>query len=484
LTAKKTRSKGLNNFMIYSIRDWLDLYHPMILFVYGLAFFIIGMATFFQSRRHYRGELITSLRWLAVFGLMHAFFEWGDLFIPIQKFFHPESAINILRAIQLILLAASFGCMFMFAGKLLQPVLKLWHILRLLPPIIFTLWLIGPFGFGLIITEDLNRWQTMANILARYFLGFPGALFSAYALWRYGRNYIAPLTISNKTQTLRVLLISCLSLTMYGLSSGLVGPRASFFPATIINTETVTRLFVFPPPVFRTLSAVIFTVSITRALEVLGLETNRIITDMQKSEAVMLERARTARDLHDGAVQRLYGAGLLAQSLRQHVSANTNAAKGLTRLINLINELITELRTLLSGSERQNERVDLSLALVPIIEEVRHTSKMVVHWNAPTIPFLPVECVNHLAAFLRECLSNVVRHADAQSAVVTLQNKNGWLSLTVRDDGKGLPADMEVGYGVRDIRDRARLLGGQVSFDSTANEGSMITLQIPLDHNS
>jgi signal transduction histidine kinase len=198
----------------------------------------------------------------------------------------------------------------------------------------------------------------------------------------------------------------------------------------------------------------------------------------------MLERARTARDLHDGAVQRLYAAGLLAQSLRQHDSANPIIAKGLTRLINLLNELITELRTLLSGTERHDERVDLSMALIPIIEEVRHTSKINVHLNTTVVPFLPAKCVNHLAAFLRECLSNVVRHADAHFAAVTLQNKNGWLSLTIHDDGKGLPADMEVGYGVRDMRDRARLLGGQISFDSTATEGSTITLQIPKDHNS
>ncbi len=470
--------------MISSIREWLDLYHPMILFVYGLAFFIIGAATIFQSRRHYRRELVTSLRWLAAFGLMHAFFEWGDLFIPIQEFFHPESAIDILRAIQLVLLASSFGCLFMFAVNLLQSMLKLWHILRLLPAIVLALWLIGPFGLGLIITEDLNRWQTTANILARYCLGFPGALFSAYALRRYGRIYIAPLTISSKNQTLHVLLVSSLSLAMYALFSGLVVPRASFFPAAIINTETVTRLFIFPLPVFRTLAAVVFAISITRALEVFGIETNRIIAHIQRSKAVMLERARTARDLHDGTVQRLYAAGLLTQSLRRHVSANTIVAKGLTRLTDLLNELITELRTFLSGSEGQNERVDLSLALVPIIEEVRHTSKINVHLNTTVVPFLPAECVNHLAAFLRECLSNVVRHADAHSAVVLLQNKNGWLSLTVDDDGKGLPADMEVGYGVRDMRDRARLLGGQISFDSTANEGSTITLRIPLDQNS
>jgi signal transduction histidine kinase len=470
--------------MISSIRNWLDFYHPMILFVYGLAFFIIGTAAIFQSRRHYRRELVNSLRWLAAFGLIHAFFEWGDLFIPIQVFFHSESAIVILRATQLVLLAASFGCLFMFAVNLLQSVLKLWHILRLLPVMVFALWLVGPFGLGLIITEDLNRWQTTANILARYCIGFPGALFSAYALLRYGWIYIAPLTVSSKNQTLRALLVSCLSLTMYALFGGLVSPRASFFPAAIINAETVTRLFIFPPPVFRTLTAVIFAISVIRVLETFAIETNRIITDVRKSEAVILERTRTARDLHDGVVQRLYAAGLLAQSLRQHVSTNTNLAKGLTRLTNLLNELITELRTFLSGSASQNDRVELSLALFPIIEEVRHTSKMIVHWNAPDVHFLPVECVNHLAAFLRECLSNVVRHADTHSAVVTIQNKNGCLSLTVHDDGKGLPSDMEMGYGVRDMRDRARLLGGQISFDSAANQGSTITMQIPLDHNS
>src|ERR1041385_9411826 len=84
------------------------------LFVYGLGFFILGFAIILQSRRSSRLELARSLRWLAAFGITHAFNEWGDLFIPIQARYLSPLFVKLLFVIQLLLLAVSFACLFEF----------------------------------------------------------------------------------------------------------------------------------------------------------------------------------------------------------------------------------------------------------------------------------------------------------------------------------------------------------------------------------
>jgi signal transduction histidine kinase len=282
------------------------------------------------------------------------------------------------------------------------------------------------------------------------------------------------------SQRYRIAAISGLSLAVYGLLSGLIGPRAPFFPADIINSETFTQLLIVPPPVFRTVAALVFMITITRALTITEIETDRIETELRQAEAVTLERNRTARDLHDGAIQRLYAAGLLVQSLRHHDKDNSIINQGLSRLSHTINELVVELRSILSGPGNAEKLGDPGRTLLSIIEEIHQDTGMEIRFNADSVHVLPVERLNHLSAILRESLSNIVRHASAQSASVTLNDGDGHLKLIVEDDGKGLPGEITSGYGIRDINDRARLLNGQVSITSVPEKGTMVTLVFPL----
>jgi hypothetical protein len=66
------------------IQNFFTINHEIIYFIYGLMFFVLGLAIALQSRHSSRLDLARSLNWLAAFGFLHAFHEWGDLFIPIQ----------------------------------------------------------------------------------------------------------------------------------------------------------------------------------------------------------------------------------------------------------------------------------------------------------------------------------------------------------------------------------------------------------------
>ncbi len=70
--------------MIEFIRNLFVVNHEIIYFIYGLMFFVLGLAIALQSRHSSHLELARSLNWLAAFGFLHGFHEWGDLFIPLQ----------------------------------------------------------------------------------------------------------------------------------------------------------------------------------------------------------------------------------------------------------------------------------------------------------------------------------------------------------------------------------------------------------------
>src|SRR5215510_1715264 len=102
------------------LREFFALNRPLVLFVYGQTFFTLGLAIFLQSRRHSRLRLARDLRWLAAFGILHGLHEWGGVFIPIQSTYLPQPYIDVLQALQVVILATSFVCLMIFGAVTLQ----------------------------------------------------------------------------------------------------------------------------------------------------------------------------------------------------------------------------------------------------------------------------------------------------------------------------------------------------------------------------
>jgi hypothetical protein len=71
--------------MITILREWFSVNRPLVFFVNGQVFFVLGPAIALRSRSYSRLNLARSLPWLAGFGLLHALNEWGDLFIPMIR---------------------------------------------------------------------------------------------------------------------------------------------------------------------------------------------------------------------------------------------------------------------------------------------------------------------------------------------------------------------------------------------------------------
>ena len=86
-----------------------------------------------------------------------------------------------------------------------------------------------------------------------------------------------------------------------------------------------------------------------------------------------------------------------------------------------------------------------------------------------------------MLAIINESLSNAVRHARARRVKITAHSMDGHLQVAVEDDGIGIPEDVEAGYGMRNMHDRAHLLGGEVNVRALngGGKGTRVTLDIP-----
>jgi signal transduction histidine kinase len=460
-----------------TLPQFFEINHQIILFIYGLVFFVLGLAIILQARQSSRLELARSLRWLAAFGITHGFFEWGDLFIPTQAEYLSPETMQVLYILHLILLAISFVCLFEFGLAVLHP---RGRALRLhwIPLVVFAAWLVVSFVILNPFMPDEHLWQHTSNALARYFIGFPGGLLAAYGLRVHTLDRIQPLNVPKIVQTFRVAGIA---LGIYALLGGLIPPPTAFFPGNIINAETFTQAIGAPPWVFRSMVAAVIAVTLIRALEVFDVETQRRIEELEQQQILNADHERLARELHDGAIQKVYTAGLLVESAKRLVETDSELDKRLKRAVIVLNDSIADLRRNLAELHESTPKVadPLPVLLKRLSEDPHYNSMVNITLNVPINEQKSLSPMrsSHVAAIVNEALSNAVRHAQAQHIHIAAQDLGERLRIVIKDDGGGISPAAKHGYGLSNMRDRAHLLNGTIEFEN--NKGAQITLVIP-----
>lgn len=452
----------------------------IIVFIYGQVFFVMGLAIALQSRRYSRLDLARSLQWLAAFGIIHGLHEWGDLFIPLQASYLDQPAIRALQIIHLVSLGASYACLFHFGIALLHTQIpeRIQNFALGLPLLVLLAWGIITFFVLLPQSADYLEWWRISNALARYFIGFPASLLAAYGLRRQAVDRIAPLGAPHILQSLRVAGVA---LALYAIFGGLIPPPVPFFPGNVLNTVTFWEVTGVPVLLFRSAIGFVLAISIIRALEIFNLETERRIESMEQQQILTTERDRIGRELHDGAIQMVYTAGLLVESARNHTDAGTPIATRLDKAVTLLQDAIAALRRNLGELRAAPASGSLADALLQLANDPRFASFIEVKINLGELHCEGIADyrADHIAAIVNEALSNVVRHAHARHAAIDARCENGRLVVTIQDDGVGLPANVQAGYGLRNMRDRARLLGGQLDVTAAPRHGTLVTLDAP-----
>jgi signal transduction histidine kinase len=198
--------------------------------------------------------------------------------------------------------------------------------------------------------------------------------------------------------------------------------------------------------------------------------------DLRVAEAGYAERKRVERDLHDGAQQRLVAVALELQLVRRKLETDPAAAADL--LETAADELTGATQELRELARGLHPPVLADRGLVPALEALAKRAPVRVSVEAAEVERAP-DAVEAAAYFVvAEALTNVVRHAQAEHAVVRVERRDGGLCVEVQDDGTG-GADASAGSGLRGLADRVGALDGSLEVESRPGEGSTVRATLP-----
>ena len=211
---------------------------------------------------------------------------------------------------------------------------------------------------------------------------------------------------------------------------------------------------------------------------------NARLRERVQALAVIEERERIGRDLHDGVIQRIYGVTLGLDDVSEMMaSAPVEAAERVERAIDSLHATIEEIRNYILSLQPGRPPRDLLVAIEAVADQVRIGMPVEVAVDGRRLPELPDSMQGEVLKVVREALSNVARHAQANQVSVRLRADDAELELEVADDGIGLDADAATApghHGLANMRRRAEQLGGQLEVLSGAAGGTRIILRVPL----
>jgi signal transduction histidine kinase len=193
------------------------------------------------------------------------------------------------------------------------------------------------------------------------------------------------------------------------------------------------------------------------------------------------DRERIMLELHDGSIQSIYAIGLtLENALRLLEKDPPRAARAIADAGASLNLVIQELRAFISGEQRAPYTEAQFMAE---IERMLPQSgpRFTVDVDRSLVAGLSAEEAAHLLRIAREAISNVVRHANASTAQLSLQRRGDAVCLDVSDDGIGITEQKAArsGLGLHHIQARARKLRGRASIVPMPDHGTRVAVEFP-----
>jgi signal transduction histidine kinase len=201
--------------------------------------------------------------------------------------------------------------------------------------------------------------------------------------------------------------------------------------------------------------------------------------------AVVDERERIGKDLHDGIIQSLYAISLSLEDVPELMADDASEAVGrVDRAIDSLNAAIADLRQFIVGLRPEHvDRTDFIGLLAMLADQVRRDGVIAVDLDLPDERVdLPAHTRGEILQISREALSNSARHSGASTARVSLRHEDQTLRLVLSDDGSGFDTSLDapVGHhGLANMRDRAEALGGSLDLRSDET-GTTIIVMVPL----
>ncbi len=483
----------------------------IVFFIYGLAFFVMGIALLLETSRSPSLAEVRLLWPLAVFGILHGLHEWFELFLQ-QAFWMDTQVAEIVSWTRLVLLAISFLSL-AFYGIQASRLQKRETLFRLKLP----LSALG-FYFAVIIFSAIIAYKNsdlilsvLANNLIRYLLAVPAAVLASIGLRMQSKE-------AQKDK--RFPLVSNLNWAafgfgLYGFSQLFVSPLA-MFPAQFLNNQNFFAATNIPPEIIRSITALIITFGMVRAIQVIEVERQEQLTVAREARVEALERvkeelaareqmrrellrhtvqaqederSRIARELHDETAQVLSAFSLELATLNNQMKGSPEITQTIEDLQGLSKEMAQGLYRLVH--DLRPAQLD-DLGLVPAIQNLigNECCKMgldvslKVEGKPQRIDSL-VETV--LFRVTQASLTNVARHAQTRQAYVAIRYEPRSITLRIKDKGIGFnpegPFTPPSGWGLAGMRERVESVGGQFQLQSSPGQGTSIEVVVSHDEN-
>ena len=203
-----------------------------------------------------------------------------------------------------------------------------------------------------------------------------------------------------------------------------------------------------------------------------------------ENQAILNERGRLAREMHDGLAQTLGYLKMRSRQIGRWVDAGQSdkASAALQELAKITDDAYIDLRAALDGLRLNSDdqiNIDLCARLKRVVAEFEHQSEQTVNVSLDPLAgsSLSMPAQAHLLRIVQESLNNIRKHADATQVKLTLSQAGDQVRLVMEDNGKGFDAAHDQPnnhHGLRFMQERAELLGAELQVTSAPGKGTRV----------
>jgi len=303
-----------------------------VFFLYGLAFFAMGLVVYLESGRATEFRFARALRPLAFFGFVHGGHEWFEMFQIFAAHETGRSAGLVEETIRVLSLAGSFLFLLAFGVRLLpdaerRPTSSRWQVAAFA-----ALWLLGVGFIAWRLRPGPGDLLVAADVLARYGLGIPGALLASWALLRERHDFHARgMSVYGKD-----LLWAALALFIYGVIGQFFVRPSLVFPSQVVNTALFLRTFGIPVQLLRSLAATAVAITLGGALRAFEMESRERLARANKAR---IEAQTAALDAQERRANEVEALNVRLQTTARELAAMVELARILSSTMELRNLL-------------------------------------------------------------------------------------------------------------------------------------------------
>ena len=207
---------------------------------------------------------------------------------------------------------------------------------------------------------------------------------------------------------------------------------------------------------------------------------NARLHERVRKHAVLQDRERIARDLHDTVIQRLFATGLSLQALSRRAN-DVEVSERIQQAVDELDDTIRDIRGAIFALQA-HERGDQSLRVLVLAQASEAIPVLGfeprVHFDGPVDSAIAADLGDSLLTVMRELLSNVTKHSRATSVDIHLR-AGVEISLAVIDNGVGPGEPRDGGQGLTNLQQRAHALGGEFVIGPGENGGTSATWKVP-----